>query len=250
MKTTTAAGVRDRTSGVAGGDGVRFEGLGKAPSRPVSLDVGTTAKGSTRRATVSTRSTGGGAETVRLAGGRALEYTHDGPAATVRITLESVQQNGGPASFSSGPLRVGRGERLTLTPRSWRTLSSARLKVRSRNRRTGTRTLRNRAKAPARLTLSAPRVKGRKVKVRARFGRLPAFAAAGVVLRATRGGKPVARKTFKLGTVKAGGRSFAWTLPRSVNGRGLRLMADATLAVGGARTGSMRRSRSVALKLR
>ncbi len=250
IETTTADGVQDQTSGVPGGDGVRFEGLGKAPTRPVSLDVGTNEKGSARRATVSTRSAAGGSETVRLAGGRALEYTHDGPATTVRITLQSVQTNGGPASFSSGPLRVGRGERLTLTPTNWRTLSSARLKVRARNRRVRTLTLRNQAGAPARFTLSAPKVKGRKVTVRARFGRLPAFAAAGVVLRATRGGKRVAFKTFKLATVKAGSRSFSWTLPSSVKGRGLRLVADATLAVGGVRSGSVRRSRSVPLRVR
>ena len=60
IETTTADGVQDQTSGVPGGDGVRFEGLGKAPTRPVSLDVGTNEKGSARRATVSTRSAAGG----------------------------------------------------------------------------------------------------------------------------------------------------------------------------------------------
>ena len=78
--------------------------------------------------------------------------------------------------------------------------------------------------------------------VSARLGRLPEFAGGGVVLRAVRGGRTVASKTFRLSAPKAGTRSFRWTLPKGARVRGTKVVAAATLSVAGSRSGTLRRT--------
>lgn len=249
ISATTAAGVRDTTSGVSGGDGVRFQALGKTPARPLTLDVATEGPAASRRAIVATRTSGGGADVIRLAGGRALTYAHDGAPTTARITLEAVEPHGGPASFTSGPIAVGRGETLTVKPSSWATLRTVRVTTRGPGGRSRTRVLPNRSPAPAALSLSALRVRGRSADVTTRFAKLSGTAAAGLVLRAIRGGRVVAHESFKVAVAEPGRRTFRWALPKAVRGAGLRLVADASLAVVGTRTGTVRRTRSVAFRV-
>ncbi len=246
----TAPGVRDVTGATSAG-GLTFTALGRSARRRLKIDLarkpGAT---SSRRATITTTTGGGAKATARMTRGGTITYAHDGPATTYSLTLQSVQTNGGPASFTSGPLRVERGESVTVRPASWRSLGSVRVTTRTGGGRARTRTVRNRSKPPASLAVRSLRLSGRRVVTTVRATRLPRVAALGVVLRMTRGGRTVARRAFKVQALRAGTRTLRWTLPRSVARGSYRLVANATVAVSGARTGTVRRARSTRVRVR
>lgn len=125
----------------------------------------------------------------------AISYAHDGPATTYSLTLRAVHADGGPATFSSGPLRIRPGEKVTVRPASWRALDRVRVTTRTRGGGTRTRTFRNRAKTPARLAIRSLRLRGRRASAKVRVSRLPRVAALGVVLRMARGRRTVAQRT-------------------------------------------------------
>lgn len=132
---------------------------------------------------------------------------------------------------------------MTATPADWRRLGSVRLVVRRRGGAVVRRELRNRAATRARVKLGAPRVRGRRAIVKARFGALPREAVGGLVLRVRDGGRTVARRAIAVRRPRKGTRTFRWRVPRLGAGR-YRLVARLAVSVGGRRAGTVRRARA------
>jgi hypothetical protein len=226
-----APGVRDRVSGSPEDERVRFESLGDAPERPLELTLAKDA----RSATIQTRTSG--ADTATL--GSTLTYVHEGAPTEFSFSLGTVRRNGGPDSFESGPLKVGRGDRVTAAP-DWGRLGRVRLVVRHRGGGVTRRTLRNRAAPRARVKLAAPRLRGRMAVVKARFGALPRQSAGGLVLEVRDGRRTLARRAIAVRNPRKGSRAFRWRVPELAGGR-YRLVARLAVSVGGRGAGTVRR---------
>ena len=215
----TAKGVTDRLTGTPNQSLIRFAG---ERSRRLNLSVAEEVGGSSRAATIQTGTSGGGSDTAQLKRGRSLVFKHDGAATSFSFSLSAAEPGASAAHFESGPLRVGRGERIVATPASWKSLSPVRLSVK-RGTRVRTRLLRNRAKGPSvRISIGAPRVSsrggGRVLRVTVRLRRLRAKGAQGVVLRLTRKGRAVATRSFAVRRARNGARTFSWRLPGGLHG--------------------------------
>ncbi len=236
----TSKGVVDRLTGDPKAGSINFSG---ERDRPLTIALG---RGQ-RAATIATRTFAGGKETATFGSGSRLTYEHDGPTTTFSFELVGVESGVGAARFASGPLVVRRGDRVSVSPTDWRTLSSARVTVRSVNGRVATRTLQSRATGPrTQVTLSQPRVrvvKGRTVgEVTARLRRLDPGAAQGVVLRLSQNGRLLTKRTFAVRRATAGGRTFRLPLRKLAPGA-YQLTADVTVVAGSGRIGSRRASR-------
>ncbi|HMJ03218.1 MAG TPA: hypothetical protein VK506_09755, partial [Conexibacter sp.] len=247
----TARGVVDRVSGTPGARLLRFAG---ERARRITLNVGVEAGRARRSATIHTRTTASGSETVQLAGGRSLVYEHDGAATSWSFALSSAEPGAAAGSFASGRLTVRDGDRVTATPVRWRAPSSVRLSIRHADGRRETRRLRNRATGPsARISVTRLRVataRGRDVaQVTARLRRLRGSAVQGVVLRLTRGGRTVARRGFAVRRPRNGARTFRWRLPAGLAAGRYQLLADITVASTGARSGTRRVVRHASVRL-
>ncbi|MDW5598707.1 hypothetical protein VSS74_30375, partial [Conexibacter stalactiti] len=215
VQAPTAKGVRDTTAGLAGGDGLSFAAADGAPRRRLTLNVATSGKGPSRAARVETGSSGGGSDSVRLADGRVLVIAHEGAPTTASFTLTGAGPGGGPVTFVSGPLRIADGETVTAAPLRWSSLERVRVTVRDRRGATRVRTLRNRARVSARVTIPSLTVKRGVATAKVRLRGLPANATAGgaIVLQATRGGRALGRRTVALRRARNGLRTVRWTLP-------------------------------------
>ncbi|HST38777.1 MAG TPA: hypothetical protein VLK58_04685, partial [Conexibacter sp.] len=237
LQAPTAKGVRDTTAGLAGGDGLSFAAADGAPQRRVTLQVATSGDGGApaRSARVETGSSGGGRDSVRLAGGRALVLAHAGAPTTASFTLTGSGAGGGPVTFVSGPLRIADGETVTAAPQRWSSLERVRVTVRDRRGATRVRTLRNRARVSARVTIPSLTVKRGVATARVRLSGLPKGTAASgaIVLQGTRGGRALGRRTVTLRRPRNGTRTVRWTLPAKARGRGVRIVASATVVTGG-----------------
>ena len=77
------------------------------------------------------RLTSGAGETLSFAQGRALSIVHAGPATGLSVTLSAYAADGLPLSVQLPPLQLAKGERLLITPASWRALGSAAIRVSS-----------------------------------------------------------------------------------------------------------------------
>jgi hypothetical protein len=220
---TTAEGVRDTVLGA--GDSLRFE---SGEARPLSFQLARSVDESTSSAaTVQTSASAGGVDSASLAEDGALAYAHDGAPTTVDFTLTEVRRNGGPATFASGPISIGRGDRLRAEPLD-RELRRVRLTIRDARGRETSRVLRNRIRALVGLRLGAPRVGKHRLTVPVRLLSRHGRAVVGASLRLMRGGHLVARKALALkGARAAGTEKIAWRLPRSVRDGRYRLVVDA-----------------------
>jgi hypothetical protein len=89
-------------------------------------------------------------------------------------------------------------------------------------------TLRNRATAPARLTLGRPRLAGPIVTVRARVAGLKSRAVMGVVLRIIRGHRLLLRRVTSVKHTHDGRRTDRFAVPHLSSGR-YRVLANASL---------------------
>ena len=108
------------------------------------------------------------------------------------FTLSSLGASSGATRFASGPVTIGTGEELSVKPDLG--LGSVRVTIRDNHGHARATVLRNRVKAPARLTLGRPRITGSRVIVRARVAGLKAQAAIGIVLRIVRGHRVLLRR--------------------------------------------------------
>lgn len=243
----TATGAADEVRSAPGGDGLVLAQGRKAGGGQKDYLVAVRGTDGSRLARIRTASSAGSEDVVRLAGGRRLTIAHEGAATTMRVELQSAQRNGGAATFTSGPIAVGRDATVTLTPVDWRVLDRVRVTVRRPGARSRTRTLRSRTRPAARVRVRSLRVRGRRVSVVVRFSKLPAQRTAAVVLRVMRGRRTVGRRSFPVPAPRAGTQTLRWTIPSPARARGLRLRADATLVVGGARPATVRASRTTPL---
>ncbi len=153
----TAAGVRDA---VGGSDGtITFDG---GMSRALTVGLAQRARTSGAAAwsaKLATHADGGRSEAAALTPSGTLSLVHGGASTTISFTLTSTRSG----TFASGPVPVGGGDRVTVTPAAG--LRSARVTLRGRS---GVHTIlvRNHAMPPARLTLSRPRLTGSRVTLR------------------------------------------------------------------------------------
>ncbi len=229
--TDTVTGSRDSLSFASGRDRpLRIElarRTGAAASTAVALDTHASAEG---------------ADTAGIAADGALTYAHDGAPTAVGFSLTTVRRDGGPATFVSGPLHVGRGERLRATPLD-RDLRRVRLSVRGADGRESSRVLRNRGRAHGRLAIGPPRLASRRLSMRVALSGLHGPAILGATLRLMRGGHLVARRAVALRGAH-GAREIAWSLPRPIRSGNYRLLADIRAIATAARGGSVAQSAS------
>jgi hypothetical protein len=221
----TGKGVTDQLSGSPGAGEVTFAGeRDRALSANLAVDHGDVH----RAASVSTRASKGGSDAIALGKGASLSYTHKGATTRASFTLTSVQRNGGPVTFSSGPITVRRGERVRLTPVSWRSLD----RVRVSSNKGASRVLRNRTAFPARFSVGTPKLTKGRVSVATSIRRLPAQTVGGIVLRLVRAHHTVAHKAIAITAPKRGRHTYSWTLPTSVKRGTYSLVTNMTLAGG------------------
>lgn len=239
----TVAGQEDRLRVRPGTAHLNFTtGAARAP---VTYELADEAGKATRTALVQTTATKGAADEAELGGGT-LRLKHDGASATARITLGSVGE-GLPGSVVTAPLKLGRGERLELRPRSWRSLADG---VRLTARNASGRVLRRgevrlvTTKAVAIAGLRARR-RGTKVTVTGRItkrGSAPVLVAAAELVRR---GRVVRRRsgTLRGAAVKAGRFSVPIAVGRLP--RGVRLRVTTTLLDEAAGLATVRRTVAV-----
>ena len=224
----TDAGVTDTLKGTPSDGALTFGG---ERNRALNVNLGIDHGEVHRQATVATQASKGGADTVALGNGSALVYTHRGATTRASFTLTNVSRNGGPATFTSGPVTVRRGERVRLVPTSWRSLD----RVKASFSKGGSKTLHNRASFPGRFSLGTPKLSHGRAVVATSIRRLPAdTATGGVVLRLLRGHHTVARKAVALTAPQRGHHSYSLRIPSGVKRGTYRLVANMALA-GGAR---------------
>jgi hypothetical protein len=243
----TAKGVTDKLSGNPGDDTIAFEG---ERTRALKLEVGSERKSASRVATIDTRTFAGGGETVSLPGGSSLVYAHDGAPTRFSFELQSVERGASAAHFESGPLTIGRGDRLTVKPADWRRLDDVRVSVRHANGKVTTRRIRNRATSPVRIAISKPVVLKGRAKVTTRLRKVVADSVLGVTLRLIRNGRTVARKGFAVKQPRNASRTFAFTLPKGLPKGTYRLQADVMVASTGAKPATKRVARRTTVHVR
>ena len=217
----TAKGVRDTVKGVD--DSLTFE---SGKDRPLTIDLAQRSSDSlSTAATMETYASAGGTDIAGFSAGNALTYAHEGAATTVEFTLTTVRRNGGPATFVSGPVPVGRGDRLWAEPLD-RDLRRVKLTVRDARGNKSTRVLRNRGRSHGRLKLSAAKVSKDRLAMRVKLSGLQGRAVVGASLRLVRDGRVLARKAVALKGSKDV-RKLSWRLPRSLRDGQYRLVVDA-----------------------
>jgi hypothetical protein len=225
----TAKGVRDTVRGVD--DSLRID---SGESRPLEIELAReSSQVRTTAATLDTHASADGSDTAGFSDGGALTYAHDGAPTTLSFSLTSVRRNGGPSTFLSGPVAIGRGDRLSARPMD-RDLRRVRVTVRDAHGGTTTRVLGNRDRGAGRLKLGAPKLSGRRLSVRVRLSGVQGKAIAGAVLRLMRGKHVVAHKALSLKNA-GGSHRIVWKLPRSAKKGAYRLLTDVRAVTVGAR---------------
>jgi hypothetical protein len=244
----THKGVVDHLSGDSEARSIGFEG---SSTRPLSLQVGAQDGGKSRLAMVETRTFDGGEDTASLGNGSSLVYEHHGPKTKFSFALESIQKGASAATFNSGPLRIHRGEKVTVKPESWRSLSSAKMVMRSAGGKRRVRHLRSRSDGvPTSIKVKQLNLTGEgKAKIALRLRNVPLRSAGGIVFRLLRHGKKIAKRGLGIPQVQDGRLRLAKQLPTVRRGR-YRLIADVTVASGGNQAGTARERESVPVRTR
>ncbi len=217
----TGKGVRDTVTGAHGS--LTFES-GRA--RPLQIDLAQRSGAAlTMAATVETNASADGTEQAGFSGGGALTYAHDGAPTKIDFTLTAVRRDGGAATFVSGPIGVGRGDRLWAEPVD-RELRRVRLTVRDARGQKTTRVIRNQGRPRGHLKLRAAKISKHRLTMRVKLSGLRGHAVVGASLRLMRDGQVVAREAVALKGEKST-RRISWRLPRSLGDGRYRLLADA-----------------------
>jgi hypothetical protein len=202
-------------------------------------------------ATLDTHASAGGSDTAGFSAGRALTYAHDGAPTTIRFSLTSVRRDGGPSTFASGPVAVGRGDRLSVKPLG-RGLRRVRVAIRHAGGGTTRRVLRSRERPPGQLEIGPPKLSGHHLSLRFRLSRMRGRALVGATLRLMRGKRLLARKALSL-KGSDGAAKIAWRLPRGVRPGRYRLLVDVRAVTVGSRGstegGSVSAHRSAAVEV-
>jgi hypothetical protein len=128
VSASTQPGAHEQVSFSAANGTVDFH---SATSAPFSLRVDqVSARGSRTVQVTSSGAVGGGAALTLNPRSGALSLARQGGAATFTLTLSGELQGGLPASFSSGPIKVGTGQVVTVAKVNWGSLATAHLSVR------------------------------------------------------------------------------------------------------------------------
>jgi hypothetical protein len=244
----TGKGVKDTLSGSVSGDPKLTFESGAARALDLTLATGSAKAGTA--ATITTHSAAGGTESASLTPGAALSYAHAGKATNYTFTLTKVQQQGGGSTFTSPPLRIGNGDRVSVRPVGG---DLARVRVTTRKRGGGTtvRTVKTRAtKGAGRLRVGKAKLKGRKASARATISGLKGHAVLGAVLRVTRGGKTIARRSTSIAKAANGRPTLRFaTLPKLARGS-YRFAVEVRLITADGRAATTRRSSAATVRVR
>ncbi len=270
----TKAGVKD----VAGGSGAKHEltftsgqdrslnmslsnstGGGAKPAKATSSRTGAAARAATAStpvsATIATRVDQGATDTAGLTKGGTLGYEHQGDPTSISFTITKIRENGGPVQFSSGPVKIAGGDKITAAPKG-SDMKIVALTIKSKSGKTVRRALKNRAKAVAGLKLSKltlAKGKGsRTVNVSTTISKLApeTSAAFGLVLKVKRGGRTVATKTVSDPAAVNAAKTMPWTLPTKIKKGRYTVTAEARLVVGGAKGGSVTARKTARITLK
>jgi len=192
-------------------------------------DLAERLSGATRSAEVTTTAGKGGKDQVELERGT-LRLVHSGPAATATLKLATVGE-GLPGSVTTAPLRVGRNQRLEVTPRLWSALADGvRYTVKDRRGRI-VRSGNVRLRSSAAVSLARIRARSGKgvVTVTGRVTKRGQSPLLGAVAEVVRGGRVVRRAAASLRGAEV--RAGAFSLPVRVGRvpRGAKLRVKVTL---------------------
>jgi hypothetical protein len=245
----TDKGVDDTVRGA--GDSLT---IASGESRPLQIEVaqqiGSKAE-ETVAATLDTHASSGGSDTAGFSSGHELTYAHDGAPTALHFSLTSVRRDGGPSTFESGPVGVGRGDRLSVTPLD-RGLQRVRVTVRHADGRTATRVLRNRGAAAGHVRIGTPKLSGHQLSLRFKLAGMPGSAVVGASLRLVRGKHVLARKALSLKAAN-GSHKLGWHLPKGVKAGHYRLLVDlraiAVAARGSTTTASVSAHRGAGVRV-
>jgi hypothetical protein len=221
---STAPGVHDVVRGRR--DTVSFDG---GVSRPLTIEMAQQAHGASGTAwsaTLRTQTEHGRAESAGLNRAGTLTLSHGGGPTTVSFTLSSARPGTGTATFASGPMLIGAGDRVTVRPGAG--LHAVGVTIRDRRGQTRAMVLGNHAPALATLRLSAPRRVGSRVLLRATVAGLRTRTVMGVVLRLLHGRRLILRRVTSVKQVRNGRRTFTFHLPSGLRGS-YTLLANASL---------------------
>ena len=206
---------------------LRFEtGAGSAP---VLYDLKHQTGKVTRTAAITTTAKEGGEDEAELSGGT-VRITHDGTPTTVSVALGAVGA-GLPNSAQTAGLRVGRGQRLELTPRSWGALTGGvryALKTKSgRVLRSGNVALRGGGKVA--LGAVKAKRKGKTLTVSGRVAKRGSNPQIVAVATVVKGGRTLRRKTGSLSGTKV--KKGRFSIPIAVGSvpKGARVKVDVVL---------------------
>jgi hypothetical protein len=245
----TSPGVMDRITADPARRMLQFSG---SRSRQLTLTVTTASPGGANHtAIIKTTTTAKGVDRTRLAPNGAVIYEHRGKATRFSVELSSVTPGAGIPRVVAGPLRIASGDRLTITPRDWRSLSKVRLEVRKAS---GARQVRNLKVRPVSadvgVRVSKPRFKqtarGREVVLETKFSRVPANATGSVVMQLKRAGHVVRTRAVPVHRIRAGTRIDHWRLPKHLGFR-YRLDAHVTVIAGQPRPATLSVTRTAAV---
>lgn len=246
MKVRTDAGVVDRITANPKMRSIQFSGT---KSRPVELTIAVAnGRSETRTAIIHTTTRPGDSERVRLARNGALIYEHTGKETAFSVELSSSAPSAGTPRVTTGPLRISAGDRVTISPRDWRSLSKLRLEVRHAGRARIVRTITSRRVIPdVGVHVSRPKfqqsVGGREVLLTTTFSRVPTNATGAVLLQLKHAGRVVKSRAVPLYRIRAGLRVDHWQLPKHL-GAGYRLDAHITVIAGQRRPATLTITRS------
>jgi hypothetical protein len=175
--------------------------------------------GSWHTASVTTTSFHGAGDGIRLnASHDTLSFAHSGRATTFSFTLSSLQHDGAPGSFASGPIAIGARQTASISSIRWSNLGGSTLKVRIGRR---TLTVVNHLK-PRRLVrttmLMAHKTRDdtEKLTVHATLARLPHGATIAIAWLVRHAGHTVARHVVRLASNRRALRR-TWTFePKAI----------------------------------
>jgi hypothetical protein len=130
MTSGTHSGVQD-SIGVDAGAG-RLSFTAGSSGKPLTIEMVHDPGGSSFHSLTLTTTASRGAPDTLTFKGASVRYTNHGPPTTVTLELSNVSPHALPTAFSTGPIRLGKGQQATFTPTSWQSLGQVALTVAGR----------------------------------------------------------------------------------------------------------------------
>ncbi len=223
ITTSVTRGTTDTIDVAPKQNSVSFDPAGAA--EPVTIEMAAETKRGTWRTALLNATTRGtdGLRYDRAADGYVID--HKGPATTVSLTLSSLEKTAAPQE-ATARISVGRNQKVTFKPASWKRLAGGRLTVRQGGK---TRRVALRRSAASTLKMGRPTVRRRGATRTATVALTvpggPATDSGKVTYVVRRGKKRIGTRTVSAG--RPGRRTVRFTLPRATR-RGDRLTVVGT----------------------